>query len=150
MKRIISGIFAISTAVFFMSCNSGPQVRNEPVKQAAVIEEGWVSDNEFRVKVSGETDTTSSNADNIRKSSEAAAVKKARETVVKSFVTIRMKQSPGAGTYAIVALGIDKDFRDIIEGGVIIAKTFSSDSRRCEIVYKVEKDGLKNMVEQKK
>ncbi|MGL4369664.1 MAG: hypothetical protein ACRCUT_08330, partial [Spirochaetota bacterium] len=146
--RKIAASLAIIAAMAFISC-AGEQKKTEPVKPD-IIEEGWVSDSEFRVKVSGEADIESGTIENLQKSSEAAAVKKARETVVKNFVIVRMKQSPGAGTYAIVALGIDKDFRDIIEGGVVVLKSFSPDNRKCSVIYKVEKDNLKKTVEQKK
>ena len=148
MKKTLGAFFAIFTALFIISC-AETQKTAEPAKPD-IIEEGWVSDSEFRVKVSGEADIESGTIENLQKSSEAAAVKKARETVVKNFVIVRMKQSPGAGTYAIVALGIDKDFRDIIEGGVVVLKSFSPDNKKCSVIYKVEKDNLKKTVEQKK
>ena len=148
MKKILFSVICLITIVTFISCTE-TQKKPEIVKPQ-VMEEGWISDNEFRVKVIGVTELSSSDADALMKASEAAAVKKAREGVVKNFVTTRMKQSPGAGTYAIIALSIDKDFRDIIEAGKIISKTYASNNMSCTIFYQVEKTGLKKMVEQKK
>jgi hypothetical protein len=144
----IAASFAILAALAFVSC-ANEQKKTEPVK-ADKIEEGWISDNEFRVKVSGETELSSTDQESLQKASEAAAVKKARETVVKNFVTTRMKQSQGAGTYAVIALSIDRDFREIIEGGKIIVKTFDNGDKKCSILYSIEKSGLKQMVENQK
>lgn len=148
MKKLFISALVLVCAAAFVSCAS-EQKKADTVKPDA-IEEGWISDNEFRVKTSGETALTSADRDAVKKASEAAAVKKAREIVVKNFVTTRMKQSPGAGTYAVIALSIDKDFRDIIEGGKVISKTFDNGDKKCSIFYSVEKTGLKKMVEQKK
>ena len=148
MKRIVLTALALAVSFSLVSC-AGEQKKTEPSKPD-LLEEGLVSDDEFRVKTFGETELASKDQDALRKSSEAAAVKKARETVVKNFVATRMKQSPGAGTYAVIALSIDKDFRDIIEGGKVIRKSFDNGDRKCSIVYSVEKNGLKKMVEQKK
>lgn len=148
MKKILCSLISLSAVLLFISC-TGTQKKTDPVKPQP-IEEGWISDDEFRVKVSGTTDSSASDISTLMKSSEAAAVKKARETVVKNFVSTRMKQSPGAGTYAVVALSIDKDFRDIIEAGKVITKNHSADNKTCTVVYQVEKTGLKKMVEQKK
>ena len=148
MKKVLFSIISLMAVISFISC-ADTQKKTEPTKPQ-IIEEGWISGDEFRVKVSGTTNITSSDSEALKKSSEAAAVKKAQETVVKNFVTTRMKQSPGAGTYAVIALSIDKDFRDTIEAGKIISKSFSADNKSCTIVYQVSKSGLKNTVEQKK
>ena len=42
------------------------------------------------------------------------------------------------------------EFRDIIEGGKVVTKSFDNGDRKCSIIYSVEKTGLKKMVEQKK
>ena len=148
MKKILLSALALTVSLFLVSC-AGEQKKAEPTKPD-IIEEGWVSGDAFRVKTPGETVVASADHDALKKAAEAAAVKKARETVVKNFVTTRMKQSPGAGTYAVIALSIDKDFRDIIEGGKVVTKSFDNGDRKCSIIYSVEKSGLKKMVEQKK
>ena len=148
MKKIFLSAAALTISLFLVSC-AGEQKKAEPAKPD-IIEEGWVSGDEFRVKTPGETELASADHDALRKAAEAAAVKKARETVVKNFVSTRMKQSPGAGTYAAIALSIDKDFRDIIEAGKIITKSFEPGDKKCTIVYSVSKSNLKKMVEQKK
>jgi len=113
-----------------------------------MVEEGWVSDNQFRVKVSADTDITSVDQEQQKKYSENAALKKARETVVKNFVAARMKNASSAGSYAVAAISIEKDFRDTIENGKILLRNFENDNKRCTIVYQVEKKNLKRLVEE--
>ena len=148
MKKYLLSLMTLALFLSLASCASD-QKKAEPSKPD-VPEEGWISDDEFRVKISGETELASADRTAVKKASETAAVKKAREAVVKNFVTTRMKQSPGAGTYAVIALSIDKDFRDIIEGGKVISRNYENNDKKCQILYSVEKSGLKKMVEQRK
>lgn len=139
----------------FVSCGGETsQVKDTPSAKAAatsaIVEEGWVSDTEFRVKVSADAETSATDSVSLQQSSESAASKKAKETVVKNFVILRMKQSPNAGNYAVAALAIDREFRDIIEHGKVIAKQFESGDRRCVMVYQVEGKNLRKSVEQGK
>ena len=148
MKKFL--LSALSLALFLTLASCASEQKKAESSKSDIPEEGWISDDEFRVKISGETDLASADQAAVKKASEAAAVKKAREAVVKNFVTTRMKQSPGAGTYAVIALSIEKDFRDIIEGGKVTKKNFDNGDKKCQIIYSVEKTGLKKMVEQKK
>jgi hypothetical protein len=135
--------------VCFLSCGGETEPVKKPVP-AGMVEEGWVSDSQFRVKVSGDTDLASSDQDQLRKSSESAALKKARETVVKNFVATRMKTSSSAGSYAVAAISIEKDFRDTIENGKVLLKNFENENKRCIVVYQVEKKDLRRLVEEGK
>ncbi|HEY1406423.1 MAG TPA: hypothetical protein VF857_07435, partial [Spirochaetota bacterium] len=105
--------------------------------------------NQFRVKTVAETDLTTDDHDARQKAAEGLAVKKARESIVKNFVAIRVKQSANtsAGAYAVIAISVEKEFRDIIEGGKVIRRDFRGDDRICTVVYQIEKSGLKKMVE---
>jgi hypothetical protein len=143
------------SGVLLVSCGGGETspVKDTPAKPAstpAIIEEGWVSDTEFRVKVNADAETSATDEVSLQASSESAASKKARETVVKNFVILRMKQSPNAGSYAVAALAIDREFRDAIEHGKVISKQFESGGRRCIMVYQVEGKNLRKNVEQGK
>jgi hypothetical protein len=145
-------ILACLAVLCGMTISCGGQttpVKDTPAKATpAIIEEGWVSDTEFRVKVSADAETSATDSLSLQKSSESAASKKARETVVKNFVILRMKQSPSVSSYAVAALSIDREFRDIIEHGKVIAKEFESGNRRCLMVYQVEGKNLRKNVEQ--
>jgi ornithine cyclodeaminase/alanine dehydrogenase-like protein (mu-crystallin family) len=122
-------------------------VKTTPSAQT-IIEEGWVNDNQYRVKAMADTDIQTTDREMLKKVSEADALKKAREAVVKQFVSMRLKQSSpsSASAYAVMAISMEKEFRDIIEGGKIIRREFQNDDRTCTIIYQVEKNGLKKMV----
>jgi hypothetical protein len=134
----------------FLSCGGGETggTKTNGVTAPQTIEEGWLSDTEFRVKVSAEADSTATDSDTLKKASENAAIKKAKEAVVKNFVIIRVKQSPSAGSYAVAAMAIDREFRDTIEHGKIIFKQYDMNDRRCTMIYQVERKDLKKAVEQ--
>jgi len=150
MKKRTGLLMVAGCVAWLISCGgeTAPVVKDEPMKPT-VIEEGWVDDNTFRVKSTAETDIASDNREERQKASEALAIKKAREGVVKNFVAIRVKKSANtnAGAYAVIAISVEKEFRDIIEGGKVIKKEFSGSDRICTVVYQIEKDGLKKMVE---
>lgn len=150
MKNRIGLLLVAGCISWLISCGgeTTPVKKDEPMKPS-VIEEGWVDDNTFRVKSVAETDVTTGSSEERQKASEALAVKKAREAVVKNFVAIRVKKSANtnAGAYAVIAISVEKEFRDIIEGGKVIKKEFTGSDRICTVVYQIEKDGLKKMVE---
>ena len=148
MKKYFAVLCVIFLFASFVSCQK--EIRDGQgtgAKGTELNEEGWISNNEFRVNASGETELTSVTPDVLQKGSEAAAVKKARENTVRTFVSTRIKTSSGAGTYAAVALAIEKEFREVIESGKVIRKTFENSDKRCVITYSVTKDGLKKLVE---
>jgi hypothetical protein len=149
IMRVYIFMLALITASV-ISCGGGETggTKTNGVGTPQTIEEGWLSDTEFRVKVSAETDSTVTDSDTLKKSSESAALKKAKEAVVKNFVIVRVKQSPSAGSYAVAAMAIDREFRDIIEHGKIIFKQYDMNGRKCTMIYQVERKDLKKAVEQ--
>jgi hypothetical protein len=153
MKKIVLWmIITGGCAVLLLSCGDGGtgQVKKNDPKTPSVIEEGWVNDNQFRVKTMAETDLSTDDKESLRKASEAMALKKAREAVVKNFVAIRMKkmENTSAGAYAVIAIAVEKEFRDIIESGKVIRKEFQNGDKTCTVVFQVEKSGLKKLVEE--
>jgi hypothetical protein len=153
MKRnVLWMMIAAWCAVLLMSCGEGGtgQVKKTDPKASTIIEEGWINDNQFRVKTMAETDLATDDKESLRKASEALALKKAREAVVKNFVAIRMKKSANtaAGAYAVIAIAVEKEFRDIIESGKVIRKEFQNGDKICTVVFQVEKSGLKKLVEE--
>ena len=74
MKKILLSALALTVSLFLVSC-AGEQKKAEPSKPD-IIEEGWVSGDEFRVKAPGETELASADHEALKKASEAAAVKK--------------------------------------------------------------------------
>jgi hypothetical protein len=146
MKSVIfaTGLICV---LCLISCGGETDSVKKP-QPAGMVEEGWVSDSQFRVKVSVDTELVSTDQEQLKKSSESAALKKARESVVKNFVAARVKNSSSAGSYAVAAISIEKDFRETIENGKVLMKNFENDNRRCAIIYQVEKKDLKRLVEQ--
>ncbi len=150
MKKLIGVLIVAGSFAWMIACGgeTTPVKKNDPIKPA-IIEEGWVDDDTFRVKSVAETDLSTDSRDERKKASEALAVKKAQEAVVKNFVAIRVKKSANtnAGAYAVIAISVQKEFRDIIEGGKVIRADFSGEDRICTVIYQIEKNGLKKMVE---
>ena len=155
MRNLLIIMTVFASIVVFTGCKTaqtnGGGTQPNGNAGPAIIEEGWVSDNQFRVKAIAQSGIDSTDVAAMQKSAEAEALKKAKEGVVKQFVVIRMKTQTAdlsADAYAVISITVAKEFHDIIENGIVIQKRFSPDGRSCTLIYEIEKNGLRKLVEQ--
>jgi hypothetical protein len=143
MKRIMIAVFAVVFAGSLMvACGAkeGGQVKGESFKS-----EGWVDANTFRVISTGVPKAGLVNKIQRRGTAKEAAIIMAEKRIIEKFVGARLEGASGAADYASTGVAVAKEFSGDVKGGTLVKETYDDDDN-CEIVYQVEKKGLKKEV----
>ncbi len=119
----------------------GGQVKGESFKS-----EGWVDVNTFRVISTGVPKAGLVNKIQRRGTAKEAAIIMAEKRIIEKFVGARLEGASGAADYASTGVAVAKEFSGVVKGGTIVKETYDDDDN-CEIIYQVEKKGLKKEVQ---
>lgn len=143
MKKIsFSALALVFTLSVFAAC--GPRQGGQ-VKGDSYVSEGWVNDNTFRVIATGTPKATLTNKIQRRGTAKETAIIMAETRVIEKFVGARVEGAAGAADYASTGVAVSKEFKGLVKGGTIVKETYDDDDN-CEIIYQVEKKGLKKEV----
>ena len=142
MKKIVLSAVAVLFAASIVGCSpkEGGQVKGESFKS-----EGWVDDNTFRVISTGVPKAGLVNKIQRRGTAKEAAIVMAEKRIIEKFVGARIEGAAGAADYASTGVAVSKQFEGVVKGGTIVKETYDEDDN-CEIIYQVEKKGLKKEV----
>lgn len=144
MKKIFSSILLVLVAVTFNACGSksmGGEVEGE-----SFVTEGWVSPDIFRVTATGVPKEGLKNKVQRRGTAKEAALIMGQKRIIEKFVGARMEGAAGAADYASTGIAVSKEFSGLVKGGTIVKSTYDDDDN-CELVYQIEKKGLRKDVE---
>lgn len=143
MKRILSVIAVLSIALAFTYCGSG-KIGGQ-VKGDSYVSEGWVTPDIFRVTATGVPKPGVTNDVQKRGTAKEAALIMAQKRIIEKFVNAKVEGAAGAADYASTGIAVSKEFKGLVKGGSIVKETYDDDGN-CEIVYEVERKGLKKSV----
>lgn len=142
MKKLLFTGIAVVTAVAFFACAPG---KSQIKDGESFISEGWVDDNTFRVTAVGVPKEGLTNKYQRRGTAKEAALIMAQKRVIEKFVGARVEGAAGAADMASTGIAVRKEFAGFVRGGTIVKETYDED-QNCEVVYQVEKKGLKKEV----
>mgnify|MGYP000870750252 CR=1 FL=1 len=143
MKKIFSLILVLMVAVSFTACvkSMGGEIKGD-----AFVTEGWVSPDIFRVTATGVPKPGLTNKVQRRGTAKEAALIMAQKRIIEKFVGARLEGAAGAADYASTGVAVAKEFGGTVKGGTIVRSIYDKDDN-CEIVYQIERKGLKSSVE---
>lgn len=143
MQKTLIAVLAILTVFSFISCRTptGGEVPGESFKT-----EGWVTAHIFRVTATGASKPGLSNKIQKRGTAKEAALIMAQKRIIEKFVGARLEGAAGSVDYASTGIAVAKEFGGLVRGGTIVRTTYDKDAN-CEIVYQIEKKGLRQSVE---
>jgi len=144
MKRILTAVLILTVSVAFVACGTakmGGQVKGE-----SFVTEGWVTPDIFRVTAVGAPKPGLTNKIQRQGTAKEAALIMAEKRIIEKFVGARLEGAAGAADYASTGIAVAKEFSGTVKGGTIVRQTFDKDDN-CEIIYQVEKKGLRGSVE---
>lgn len=119
--------------------------KKSQIKGETFISEGWVNDNTFRVTATGVPKAGLTNKVQRRGTAKEAALIMAQARIIEKFVGARVEGAAGAADYASTGVAVRKQFEGMVRGGTLVTETYDDDDN-CEVVYQVEKKGLKKEV----
>jgi hypothetical protein len=143
MKRIVLTTMLCIAAVSFISCG-GPSTGGL-VKGKSYKTEGWVDKNTFRVIATGAPKKGLIGKVQRKGTAKEAALIMAQKRIIEKFKGARLEGAAGAADYESTGVAVAKEFSGTVRGGSIIQETYDDDDN-CEIVYQIEKKGLKRQV----
>lgn len=143
MKKLLCLSMILFVATAFIACGSsmGGQVEGD-----SFITEGWVTPDIFRVTATGVPKEGLRNDVQRCGTAKEAALIMAQKRIIEKFVGARIEGAAGAADYASTGIAVSKEFGGLVKGGTIVKTTYDDDCN-AEIVYQVEKKGLKKTVE---
>ena len=144
MKRIFCLSIALMMGVAFIAC--GPKGQGGMVKGESFMSEGWVTPDIFRVTATGVSKEGLTNKIQRRGTAKEAALIMGQKRVLEKFVGARLEGAAGAADYASTGIAIAKEFGGTVKGGTIVKETYDEEDN-CEIIYQIEKKGLRSTVE---
>jgi len=144
MKKVLSSAMVIFVAIAFAGCSSGGL--GGMLEGDEVVSEGWVSPDIFRVTATGAPKPGLTNKIQKRGTAKEAALIMGQKRVLEKFVGARVEGAAGAADYASTGIAVSKEFGGMVKGGTIVKETYDEDDN-CEVIYQVEKKGLKKMVD---
>ena len=144
MKRLLTLALILAVGIAFIACGSGSM--GGQVKGDSFITEGWVTPDIFRVTSTGVPKPGLTNKIQRQGTAKEAAQIMAEKRIIEKFVGARLEGAAGAADYASTGIAVAKEFGGVVKGGTIVKATYDKDDN-CEIVYQVERKGLKAMVE---
>jgi hypothetical protein len=143
MKKILLSLLVLAVAVSLGSC--GKTMGGE-VKGESFITEGWVTPDIFRVTSTGVPKPGLTNKIQRRGTAKEAALIMAQKRIIEKFVGARLEGAAGAADYASTGIAVAKEFGGLVKGGTIVKATYDKDDN-CELVYQIERKGLKRQVQ---
>jgi hypothetical protein len=143
MKKAVTLVLVLMVAVAFTSCTAG---MGGQVKGDSYVTEGWASADIFRVTATGAPKPGLTNKIQRQGTAKEAAQIMAEKRIIEKFVGARLEGAAGAADYASTGVAVAKEFSGTVKGGTILKATYDKDDN-CEIIYQVEKKGLKASVE---
>lgn len=144
MKKLFLLSLIAVVAISFTAC--GTQRLGGQVKGETFVSEGWVTPDIFRVTSTGVPKPGLKNKIQRRGTAKEAAVIMAEKRIIEKFVGARLEGAAGAADYASTGIAVAKEFGGLVRGGTIVKETYDDDDN-CEIIYQVEKKGLRKEVE---
>jgi hypothetical protein len=144
MKRVLTFMLVLAVGIAFTSC--GSQKMGGQVKGETFITEGWVTPDIFRVTAVGAPKPGLTNKIQRQGTAKEAALIMAEKRIIEKFVGARLEGAAGAADYASTGIAVAKEFSGVVKGGTIVRSTYDKDDN-CEIVYQIEKKGLRGTVE---
>lgn len=145
MKKFLSSILLVLVAVAFNAC--GSKSMGGEVEGDSFVTEGWVSPDIFRVTATGVSKEGLKNKIQRRGTAKEAALIMAQKRIIEKFVGARMEGAAGAADYASTGIAVSKEFGGLVKGGSIVKSTYDEDDN-CELVYQIEKKGLRKEVDE--
>ena len=144
MKRFLLVALIAVVAISFTACGSSKM--GGQVKGDSFISEGWVTPDIFRVTATGAPKPGLKDRVMRRGTAKEAAIAMAEKRIVEKFKGARLEGAAGAADYASTGVAVAKEFEGLVKGGTIVKETYDEEDH-CEIVYQIEKKGLKKEVE---
>ena len=144
MKKLLLVALIAVVAISFTACGSSKM--GGQVKGDSFISEGWVTPDIFRVTATGAPKPGLKDRVMRRGTAKEAAIAMAEKRIVEKFKGARLEGAAGAADYASTGVAVAKEFEGLVKGGTIVKETYDEEDH-CEIVYQIEKKGLKKEVE---
>lgn len=144
MKKVLTLLVVLAVAFSFSAC--GTKSMGGQVKGDTYVSEGWVSPDVFRVTAVGVPKPGLTDKIQRQGTAKEAAQIMAEKRIIEKFVGARLEGAAGAADYASTGIAVAKEFSGTVKGGTIVRATYDKEDH-CEIVYQVEKKGLKSQVE---
>jgi len=144
MKKFLLVALIAVVAISFTACGSSKM--GGQVKGDSYISEGWVTPDIFRVTATGAPKPGLKDRVMRRGTAKEAAIAMAEKRIVEKFKGARLEGAAGAADYASTGVAVAKEFEGLVKGGTIVKETYDEEDH-CEIVYQIEKKGLKKEVE---
>ncbi len=144
MKKAVTLALILAVGIAFTACGGGGM--GGQVKGESFITEGWVTPDIFRVTATGVPKPGLTNKIQRQGTAKEAAQIMAEKRIVEKFVGARLEGAAGAADYASTGIAVAKEFGGLVKGGTIVKATYDKDDN-CEIIYQVEKKGLRSQVE---
>ncbi len=142
MKKIFALALILVCGVAFTACGGG---MGGLIKGKKFKTEGWLDDNTFQVVARGVPKPGLTNKVQRQGTAKEAAQIMAEKRIIEKFVGARLEGAAGAADYASTGIAVAKEFGGVVRGGTIVDETYDEDDN-CEILYQVEKKGLKRDV----
>lgn len=143
MKKLLIAGLVIISAASFISCGGA---KKSQIKGESFITEGWVDENTFRVTAMGVPKAGLTNIVQRKVTAKESALIMAQKRVIEKFVGARIEGASGSADAASTGIAVKKEFSGVVRGGTIVKVTYD-EQQNCEIVYQVEKKGLKREVQ---
>lgn len=143
-KKLLVLLMITSFAAVAISC--GGTSKSQIKGGETFVTEGWVDDNTFRVKAVGVPKKGLTNKYQRRGTAKEAALIMAQKRIIEKFVGARLEGASGASDYESTGVAVAKEFGGVVKGGSIVKETYDED-QNCEVVYQVERKGLKKTVQ---
>ncbi len=144
MKKVFTAVLVLAVGVAFVAC--GGTKMGGQVKGDSFVTEGWVTPDIFRVTAVGAPKPGLTNKIQRQGTAKEAALIMAEKRIIEKFVGARLEGAAGAADYASTGIAVAKEFSGVVKGGTIVRITYDKDDN-CEIIYQVERKGLKGSVE---
>lgn len=144
ITRVSSLVLTLFIATVFSSC--GPKGQGGMVKGEEFKSEGWVTPDIFRVTATGVSKPGLTNKIQRRGTAKEAALIMGQKRILEKFVGARLEGAAGSADYASTGIAIAKEFGGIVKGGTIVQETYDEEDN-CELIYQIEKKGLRASVE---
>ena len=144
MKKVVTLSLILAVGIAFTAC--GGQSMGGQVKGDTFVTEGWVTPDIFRVTSVGVPKPGLTNKIQRQGTAKEAALIMAEKRIIEKFVGARLEGAAGAADYASTGIAVAKEFSGVVKGGTIVRSTYDKDDN-CEIVYQIERKGLRSSVE---
>ena len=144
MKRVFYLALVLIVSTAFISC--GPRGQGGMVKGEEFKSEGWITPDIFRVTATGVPKPGLTNKIQRRGTAKEAALIMGQKRILEKFVGARIEGAAGSADYASTGIAIAKEFGGTVKGGTIVKETYDEEDN-CELIYQIEKKGLRASVE---